>query len=273
MRFDWYTATVRDVAAYDLIHGILALGDGLWDGVPRPGKARQYQHAVEVLNLNTERTEGWVRWGGNGGGVLVDFSGEASHPVAEYLRQKHGKAHGPSRSDICVDLRGPDLFDQLHRAGVELAGNSHPRISVRSEGDWTWMEAGRSLYFGSSQSEVQVVIYEKGLQLLGKGIDAPRDLVRIELRLRPHKEARRWLPGMSIPDMWGASEFSRKMLERATAISVDRFKVPEIPAADDARIDAFADQWGAHYLRWIDLYGVDGFRELVIARKARRRAA
>ena len=273
MRFDWYTATVRDVPVYDLIDPILALGQGQWDAVPRPGKARQYQHAVEVLNLNTERTEGWVRWGGNGGGVLVDFSGEAAHPVAEYLREHHKAAHGPSRSDVCVDLRGPGLFDELHRIGVDLAGSSHPRISVRSEGDWTWFEAGRSLYFGSSQSQVQVVVYEKGLQLRGKGIDAPPDLVRIELRLRPVKELRRWLPGMDIPSMWGASEFSRQMLERATAIAVDRVVVPEQPVADDVRFAAYVDQWGAHFLRWVDAQGLEAFRDRVVAAKARRRAA
>lgn len=272
MRFDWYTATVRDVPVHALMDQVLGLGFGLWDGRPAPGKARQYQHAVQVVNLSTERTEGWFRWGGNGGGVLVDFSGEAAHPVAEYLRQTHGGSHGPSRSDVCIDLRGPGLFDALHAAGVELAGQNHPRISVRSEGDWTWLEAGRSLYFGSSQSQVQLVIYEKGLQLLGKGIDAPRDLVRLELRVRPCRELRRFLPSMDLAGMWGLSDFSRQMLEFATSTAVERVRIPEIPAADETRFAAFVDQWSTHVLRWMD-GDPEAFRGRIVAARNRRRAA
>ena len=63
------------------------------------------------------------------------------------------------------------------------------------------------------------------------------------------------------------------MLERATSIAVDRFTVPELPAADDTRFAAFVDQWGAHFLRWTAAQGPDAFRDRVQAAKARRRAA
>lgn len=250
MRFDWYTATIRDVHAASVQDSILSLGGGLWDAMPRGDKARQYQHAVEFKNLDSERTEGWMRWGGNGGGVLVDFSGEAADPVANLCRTVYAGNHSPTRADLCVDLRGPGLFDALHAYGVELAGAAHPRIGVRHDGDWTWLEKGRTLYFGSSQSATQVVIYEKGLQLLGKGIDAPRDLVRLELRLRPGREMRRYLPAMDLPSMWGLSKFSAAMLERATFTAVERFRVPDAPIADEKRFAAFCEQWGMHVLRW-----------------------
>lgn len=273
MRFDWYTATVKGVPAYTLQDAVSSLGEGLWEPVKREGKARQYQHAVEFVNHTTERTEGWMRWGGNGGGVLLDFSGEAADPVARFLREFHPGCHSPSRLDLAVDLRGPTLFDELHAQGVHLAGKTHPRTKVRQDGDWTWLEDGRTLYFGSSQSACQLVVYEKGLQLLGKGIEAPRDMVRLELRVRGDRELRRFLPRMEPEAMWGLSELPRNMLEFATGRAVEKVRVLEFPTADEARFEAFADQWGAHVQRWVDRDGADVFFRLLKAARARRKVA
>lgn len=68
-------------------------------------------------------------------------------------------------------------------------------------GDWIRGE-GRTLYIGSKTSPVQLMIYEKGFE---QGGLAPRDWVRLEVKVRPKREHRsavsRWEP----EDAFGAS--------------------------------------------------------------------
>lgn len=253
MKIDFYVATVKGVEAFELARQIQEVGQGAWDLQDAAKKARQYQHAMALVNLSTERTEGFIRFGGNGGGVNVDFSGEASSAVGDFLRSEYKQQHSPSRMDICVDRRGASLFDDIVDHGMQLANASHPVIHTSVAGNWKQPELGegRTIYFGSSSSEVQLVVYEKGLLLRKEGLpDAPADLVRLELRIRPSRSLRPWITSFDLQELWGARDFTKAMLERFTGLSVERFTIPDVKPGDEARFDAYCLQWGAHFLRW-----------------------
>ena len=251
MRIDFYVATVR-LPAFDLVPLVCKALGGTVETVDAPKAARQYQHAVQFRNLTSERVDGIARWGGNGGGVNLDFSGEPSATVGDFLREKYPHHHSPSRMDVCEDLVAPGLFDALFEFGRDLAQRSSPRIQINRQGDWDDLERGRTVEFGSRESVSQLVVYEKGLQLIGKGIDAPRDHVRIEHRIRPDKALRHRLPMMGLPSTWGLRDFPKAMLEFACGIAVERFHVPEMPTSEEARLAAVSQQWGAHLIRWME---------------------
>jgi len=271
VRIDFYVATVR-LPAFELIPRVCEALGGTVKAVDAPKHKRQYQHAVQFRNLSSERVDGIARWGGNGGGVNLDFSGEPSATVGDWLREAYPRHHSPSRMDVCEDLLAPGLFDDLFRIGRDLAQASNPRIQINRLGDWDDLERGRTVEFGSRDSISQLVVYEKGLQLAGKGIEAPRDHVRIEHRIRPNKALRHRLPLMDLPSTWGLRDFPKDMLERATGLSVERFHVPELPTSEEARWAAHSQQWGKHVLRWA---GDDpaGFIERVRAEVDARAAA
>lgn len=251
MRIDYYAGTAR-LPAFGLIPMICKALGGSVEALDAPKYSRQYQHAVQFKNLTSERVDGLARWGGNGGGVNFDFSGEPSSIVGDWLRQTYPLHHSPSRMDVCEDLVGPGLFDAIFEHGRDLAQSSSPRIQVNRLGDWDDLERGRTVEFGSSSSVSQLVVYEKGLQLIGKGIDAPRDHVRVEHRIRPDKALRQSLPALDLPQTWGLRDFPKAMLEFATGRAVERFHVPELPTSEEARWAAFSQQWGKHVLRWAD---------------------
>lgn len=251
MRIDFYVCTAR-LPAFDLIPMVCKALGGTVEPVEAPKHARQYQHAVQFRNVSSERVDGIARWGGNGGGVNLDFSGEPSAVVGDWLRENYPSHHAPSRMDVCEDLLGPGLFDAIFEFGRDLAQRSSPRIQINRQGDWDDLERGRTVEFGSRESVSQLVVYEKGLQLIGKGIDAPRDHVRIEHRIRPDKALKRRLPAMDLPSTWGLRDLPRAVLEMASGLAVDRFHVPELPTSEETRRAAFSQQWGAHCLRWYD---------------------
>jgi len=192
-RFDWYQTTVfvQDPQDSGLVDVLL--------------KAWPFSDWAPAKNLNGylyggaivrgDRVLCHLCWGGQGNqglGVNCKSTSDES-PTLKTALDTFGKLHQPTRIDSCVDWVEPALFDSL--AGLLTAYAQDNRLAINQQGDWIRNE-GRTLYIGSKDSPVRLVLYEKGYE---QGGTAPRDWVRLEARIRPKKEHRTLVAG------WDAS--------------------------------------------------------------------
>lgn len=179
-RWDWYQSTVMVSCPQD---------SGLVDHLLR---AWEFTDFAPGKNLNGYTHGGVIKrgdrvlchlcWGGQSG-VNCKTTSDESPVLAKALRE-FGKPHLPTRVDSCVDWQEEGLFDSLSAALIQYAQDN--RLSINQQGDWVRGEA-RTLYLGSKDSPVRLVIYEKGYE---QGGDAPTDWVRMEVRVRPKREHR-----------------------------------------------------------------------------------
>lgn len=195
-RFDWYQSTVlvQDPQDSGLVAALLAAWP-LSDWAPARN-LNGYTHGGAVVR--GDRILCHVCWGGQSGVNCKSTSDEAP-TLAEALK-RFGKPHMPTRIDSCVDWVEEGLFDSLSAHLIQFAQDN--RLAICQQGDWVRGE-GRTLYVGSKDSPVRLVVYEKGYE---QGGDAPREWVRMEVRVRPKREHRinvaLWGPETAFTASW-----------------------------------------------------------------------
>ena len=175
-RWDWYQSTVlvQDPQDSGLVDVLL--------------KAWPLSDWAPARNLNGYLYGGQIKrgdrmlchlcWGGQSG-VNCKTTSDESPVLAQALRE-FGKQHLPTRLDACEDWQEEGFFDSVSAALIQFATDN--RLSINQQGDWVRGES-RTLYVGSKDSPVRLVLYEKGYE---QGGDAPRDWVRLEVRIRPN---------------------------------------------------------------------------------------
>lgn len=195
-RWDWYQSTVwvQDPQESGLVSALLAAWP-MSDWAPAKN-LNGYHFGGQIKRGN--RTLCHLCWGGQAG-VNCKSSSDESPILAEALRQ-FGKDHSPTRVDACEDWHEEGLFDSVSGLLIEYATEN--RIAINQQGDWIRGEA-RTLYLGSKDSPVRLVLYEKGYE---QGGNAPLDWVRLEVRVRPKREHRAavstWLPSHAFEAGW-----------------------------------------------------------------------
>lgn len=194
-RWDWYQSTVlvQDPQDSGLVDVLL--------------KAWPYSDWAPARNLNGYLYGGQIKrgdrmlchlcWGGQTG-VNCKTTSDESPVLAQALRD-FGKHHLPTRLDACEDWQEEGFFDSVSSALILFATDN--RLSINQQGDWVRGEA-RTLYVGSKDSPVRLVLYEKGYE---QGGDAPKDWVRLEVRIRPKRDHRASVALWEPFDAFGAS--------------------------------------------------------------------
>jgi len=195
VRWDWYQSTVlvQDPQDSGLVDVLL--------------KAWPLSDWAPARNLNGYLYGGQIKrgdrmlchlcWGGQTGVNCKTTSDES--PVLAQALSDFGKHHLPTRVDACEDWQEEGFFDSVSSALIKFATDN--RLSINQQGDWTRGEA-RTLYLGSKDSPVRLVLYEKGYE---QGGDAPKDWVRLEVRIRPKREHRASVALWKPFDAFGAS--------------------------------------------------------------------
>ena len=246
-RFDWYQSTVmvqcpQDSGLVDALLKAWPLSD--W----APARNRNgYTRAGAIVR--GERLLCHVGWGGQPG-VNCTSTSDESPTLAKALRD-FGRLHRPVRIDSCLDWVEEGLFDSMSAFLIEHA--KAKRLAIDQRGDWTRGEA-RTLYVGSKDSPVRLVLYEKGYE---QGGDAPRDWVRLEVRVRPKRQHRemvaRWDPPQVFSVGWVHEALAKMGWDDLQARSV----VGTVWRRDDeARARAaLVRQYGAILARWADEVG------------------
>lgn len=247
-RFDWYAATVRINSALVLKQ----LGTEL---------AVELREVAKGLNGYTNQVElrragdviGKVLYGGNGGSPHVFASGEHAEELATVLRRLWPEHHGVSRCDVALDFDGPGTWDALEAFATRFS--LEHQIGTNVYGDWITEGSpdGRTIYLGSRKSAVFLRIYEKGKQLRGLARDAGRDpsdisedLVRVEIQVRPEKDARLIAAQMDPVAAFGFSRWSQTFASDLLGLDLDRVSIKHVRVSDDERALAFMTrQYGA----------------------------
>lgn len=255
-RFDWYQSTVAVSCPEDsgLVSCLLAAWP--YSDWKQAKNLNGYTHGGAIVR--GDRTLCHVCWGGQLGVNCKTTSDES--PVLAMALQSFGKPHLPTRIDSCIDWVEEGLFDSLAAHLIEFARAN--RLALNQQGDWVRGES-RTLYVGSKDSPVRLVIYEKGYE---QGGDAPRDWVRMEARIRPKREHRSMVSG------WDASMvFNAQWLPDALqALGWDdlsgRAAIGTVWRKSDAERAraALIKQYGAVLAQWAEeTTGWEGFGELL----------
>lgn len=236
--FDWYAATFPELPVDDLLAGLSeALGLAVEAGTALHGYTEGYNLvgpsgvAVRVLG------------GGSNGGPNAWASGADAAGYAEVVRALWPTSHRVSRFDSRIDLGGTgdgdDVWDQLFAACVKRATESGLKTSLA--GDYLGKEKGRTLYVGSQKSAVFVRLYEKGKQLQGLTRDPdaraaiPRDWCRLEVQVRPQKDARWKAAAMTPDEAWGLSAWSKTLAKELAGLDVDQVSMQHKRETNDER--------------------------------------
>lgn len=219
LRFDAYTATSSSLTVRDAKEIIL---EGGWR-VGAESKPREVQgfHGFEcrqgfVDYCGSEFAA--VQWGGqHGDRVMLEVKGEATGDIVQLLRAEW--PHRCTRVDSCGDFDGVGEFSRLY--GVCTQVKRQHGILGGKAGDWDdFPEKGRTLYLGSRTSPVRVRLYEKGKQPEYAHLERP-DWVRLEIQVRPKKEAKSAFSALSPEEVWGASKWTSELHSRLLGGHID----------------------------------------------------
>lgn len=202
MRFDWYQASIPNVAPQVVMEAI-SKGDyyGDWEQI-RPMK--NYDAAAAFVVGNETRFK--INFGGQNEehGPNIVGSGACAQVLADVVRE-HFPVHRVSRLDSCEDYYHADAYDYLRKLALKI-GKEHRvqcREIVKPLKD---SDDGRTLYLGSQTSAVSMRIYEKGKQL-----QTDSEWVRAELQVRPQKEQKAMMAMLDATEVWGLAKWSHEM--------------------------------------------------------------
>lgn len=216
-RFDAWNASFRPDflrAARDLLR------DNLGAEFERRNSGIHGYRCAEYVNIGGAR-HGLIAWGGISR-PFVEIKGEPAQRWYELLQPYilADIAAAPpeplaqlTRADVCYDWQSADDVRAL-APGLIDAVTAGPGRAVQwtQAGDWLTEEGrlrGCTLYAGARCSPVMMRLYDKGLERIAAGDDAPPDLRRLEIVVKPRGGARCSWVTMPPAAFWDASAASR----------------------------------------------------------------
>lgn len=215
IRFDAYSATTVTATHNQMISLLSDVGS---THQLRQGKG--FHTFGERLGFIDEQGVEWgsVMWGGNQGQrVMVEVKGDSTPKAVEAIRSRFN--HRCTRVDACADFDAPGSFERLLSACTEVK-KSH-RLKGEKQGDWDdFPELGRTLYLGARSSVARVRLYEKGKQPEYRHLERP-EWTRLEVQVRPSKEAKSAFSVLSPSDVWGASTWTRELAGKVLQEHID----------------------------------------------------
>ena len=249
-RFDWYSATLlNDLKPIDLATSLLEAMEGGYTVELGRGRGG-YTQSLKVLTADGD-TLATVLAGGNGNPHCIG-TGENAPQVAARLRKAF--PHRVSRMDSCIDLKGSygAILADLEAFQREWGLTAHEHRALRP-GD------GSTFYLGAPASPIRVRVYQKGLEMLAKGLlvdPADYDLLRFEIQLRPLREGRLTAATLAPPEAWGASPWTRDFARRFLSHEARPVVLQQRVKADlERRIGAMTAQYERTFLELLHLHG------------------
>lgn len=244
IRFDAYTATT-EAAKKDDLGQIFFDVMGLGNFFPRVGKGfHTFSDRMAFRDADGHEV-GAVQWGGRQGDrVMLEVKGDKSPAVAEALRARF--PHRVTRVDACADFDAPGAFERLLEACQDVK-QGH-KLKGEKQGDWEdFPELGRTLYLGARASVCRVRLYEKGKQPEYRHLDRT-DWTRIEVQVRPAKEAKSEFSRLSPSEVWGASAWTRELAAKVLQEHIDPHPAGTTYRLTqrDAALEWMCKQYGAH---------------------------
>lgn len=210
-------------------------------------------------------THGMLAYGGGNPRFFIQLHGEHAQAWANHVQDimsAQSEDDVPfamlTRADVChdwIDERDvANMEPELRRLVAEALEDAKGRPPQWSQfGDFHSLEGrsrGCTLYMGAPSSSLRVRLYDKGLEQHSKGLEAPANLRRVEVQVRPSnaEEKREWahLPASSF---WTVSA-SVRAVASVLAIPFDGsvFRLAS-PPTDQDRLKFYASrQYGSVFL-------------------------
>lgn len=245
VRFDAYSATTTACKAPDML-SILGAAGGL-GSFHKVTEGKGFHTFGDRIGIkNAEGVEwGSVMWGGGQGErVMIEVKGEATPKAVEALRSRF--PHRCTRVDACADFDAPGSFERLLEVCQDV--KKRHRLKGEKQGDWDdFPELGRTLYLGARASVCRVRLYEKGKQPEYRHLERP-EWTRIELQVRPAKEAKVAFSSLSPAEVWGASTWTRQLAGKVLQEHIDPHPAGTVYRLTqrDAALEWMCKQYGAH---------------------------
>jgi DNA relaxase NicK len=213
VRFDAYTLTTQAAKADQLLPLLYFFGDQVTEG----RGFHTFGSRASVRDADGDEV-GYVQWGGKQEDrVMLEVKGTRTPAVVEAVRASY--PHRCTRVDSCADFDAPGAFDRV--LGAVMDAKKDHRLYGESRGDWDdFPELGRTQYLGAATSPVKLRLYEKGKQPEYRHLDRS-DWCRLEIQVRPQKEAKQAYAGLSALEVWGASKWTRQLAALVLAEHVD----------------------------------------------------
>ena len=230
IRFDAYTATTEAAKPEQLVQLVCDSLGGLVGLELKQGKG--FHTFAERLAFKGDDGSEFasIQWGGKQGDrVMFEVKGEHTPEAVERLRSRF--PHRCTRVDSCADFDAPRAFERLYRA-CRSVKKAH-RIIGGKAGDWEdFPEKGRTLYLGAQSSVTRARLYENGKQAEYAHLNR-ENWARLEIQVRPAKEAKADYAKLSAMEVWGASRWTRDL-----AASVLQSHVDPHPAGSTYRLSS-----------------------------------
>lgn len=245
VRFDAYSATTQAAKAEDMM-GILIQQAGLGVTLQQGKGFHTFGERIGVKDESGIEV-GSVMWGGRQGDrVMIEVKGEHTPGAVEALRSRF--PHRCTRVDACADFDAPGAFEGMLKACTAIKRDH--RLKGEKQGDWDdFPELGRTLYLGARASVSRVRLYEKGKQPEYRHLLRP-NWARIEVQVRPAKEAKTHFAKLTPLEVWGASAWTRELAAKVLEEHIDphpagtTYRLTE----RDAALRWMCKQYGAHLL-------------------------
>lgn len=224
--FDAYSATTRAAKPEAFLSMLWKPGFEVREGRGFHG----FDKRLSVKCGSSREEVGAVSYGGSHGElVMVEAKGIWTTELIGRLRDEVPD-HNCTRVDSCHDADVPGAWDD-YLAIVEDVKARH-KIKGEKRGDWDYPDDGRTMYLGATSSPVRVRLYEKGKQPEYRHAGRS-DWVRLEVQVRPQKDAKRAYSTMSAADVWGASKFTREIASRAFSLDAGVFPAGGVKKEND----------------------------------------
>jgi len=206
VRFDAYTCTTQAAKVTDVVP--LLFGFTPTERIKQGKGFHTFGERISVADDSGSEVASVSFGGRQEDRIMVEVKGERTPGVVERLRGAF--PHRVTRVDSCVDFERPGAFEALLQPVMDVK-HRHKLFGPRA-GDWEMPEHGRTQYLGAPTSAVRARLYEKGKQPEYKHLGR-FDLCRLEIQIRPAKEAKDTYSSLSALEVWGASRWTRELAE------------------------------------------------------------
>lgn len=218
MRFDAYTATIRDQTIRNVA---LSLGDSMQGYVVKGKPMPRYR---ETLSIDVDgRMAAWVGVNADSGDIFVEGKGETTPRLAQSIRVNF-PVHSVPRVDVCEDFDEPGVFETLQEL---IRATKGPRVKGGYVALPDDVQDGRTWSAGVRGGVAYLRLYEAGKHPDRVHMNRP-NWVRPELECRPHYSRDKAAAARMSPlEIWGFTAWSQAVGQAITKSEIPRFE-PEI---------------------------------------------
>lgn len=193
-----------------------------------------YQQGFKLLRSGNLLCQAFTGGTGSARGSSQFIAASTASEVYPVL-QRRFPGHSVSRLDAAEDFCGSGAWDRLEamltalavKHGVSMApfGEGHRRPDGTRDAT-----KGRSWYFGSKSSTFRVVLYEKGLEQIAKGIPSDPSWVRLEVRVRPSSKSKSLFGSRDFApaDLLGMSKWGLELAAFLGAPDLERYNIGSV---------------------------------------------